>query len=83
MVTHPRVLACRIPGTEEPGGLWSKGSPRVGHDGSNLARILDISARQEKEWLMNICMYTRRHAPGAGFSKTLNSPHASRQGLSL
>ena len=26
------VLAWRIPQTEEPGGLWSTGSPGVGHD---------------------------------------------------
>ena len=23
MATHSSILACRIPGTEEPGGLWS------------------------------------------------------------
>ena len=32
MATHSSVLAWRIPGTEEPGGLPSKGSHRVGHD---------------------------------------------------
>ena len=31
MATHPNVLAWRIPWTEEPGGLWSIGSERVGH----------------------------------------------------
>ena len=30
-------LACRIPRTEEPGGLQSMGSQRVGHDWSDLA----------------------------------------------
>ena len=30
--THSSVLAWRIPGTEEPGGLPSMGSHRVGHD---------------------------------------------------
>ena len=29
MATHSRILACRIPWTEEPGGLWSMGSQRV------------------------------------------------------
>ena len=29
--THSRVLAWRIPRTEEPGGLQSMGSQRVGH----------------------------------------------------
>ena len=37
MVTHSSVLAWRIPGTAEPGGLPSMGSHRVGHDCSNLA----------------------------------------------
>ena len=32
MTTHSSVLAWRIPWTEEPGGLWSIGSQRVGHD---------------------------------------------------
>ena len=32
MATHSTVLACRIPGTAEPGGLPSMGSHRVGHD---------------------------------------------------
>ena len=32
MATHPSVLAWRIPGTGEPGGLPSMGSDRVGHD---------------------------------------------------
>ena len=32
MATHSSVLAWRIPGTEEPGGLLSMGSHRVGHD---------------------------------------------------
>ena len=32
MATHSSVLACRIPGMEEPGGLPSTGSHRVGHD---------------------------------------------------
>ena len=32
MATHSSVLAWRIPGTGEPGGLPSMGSLRVGHD---------------------------------------------------
>ena len=32
MATHSGVLAWRIPGTVEPGGLQSMGSLRVGHD---------------------------------------------------
>ena len=39
VATHFSVLAWRIPGTEEPGGLPSMGSHRVGHDWSDLARM--------------------------------------------
>ena len=37
MATHSSVLAWRIPGTGEPGGLQSMGSHRVGHNCSDLA----------------------------------------------
>ena len=33
MATHASILAWRIPWTEEPGGVQSIGSQRVGHDG--------------------------------------------------
>ena len=32
MATHSSILAWRVPWTEEPGGLQSMGSQRVGHD---------------------------------------------------
>ena len=32
VATHSSILAWEIPWTEEPGGLWSMGSQRVGHD---------------------------------------------------
>ena len=37
MATHFSVLAWRIPGTGEPGGLPSMGLHRVGHDSNDLA----------------------------------------------
>ena len=37
MATHSSVLAWRIPGTGEPGGLPSMGLHRVEHDWSDLA----------------------------------------------
>ena len=48
MAAHSSVLAWRIPGMAEPGGLPSLGSHRVGHDWSNLAaaaagRVSEIS----------------------------------------
>ena len=37
METHSSTFAWRIPWTEEPGGLQSIGSQRIGHDRSDLA----------------------------------------------
>ena len=59
MTTHSSVLAWRIPGTGEPGGLLSMGSHRVGHDWSDLAaaaavlfgRLWDKAAREQAELL--------------------------------
>ena len=47
MGMHSSIPACRIPWTEEPGGLQSRGSRRVGHDSTNaptqlLSRVLYI-----------------------------------------
>ena len=60
MATHSSVLAWRITGTGEPGGLPSIGSHRVGHDWSDLAaaRAVDIGWSL---WLLpphfvNVCM---------------------------
>ena len=44
MATHSSVLAWRIPGTGEPGGLPSMGSHRVGHNWSDLAAVLGCIA---------------------------------------
>ena len=38
MTTHSNILAWRIPWTEEPGGLQSIESQRIGYDDSYLAR---------------------------------------------
>ena len=40
MPTHYSVLAWRVPGTGEPGGLPSMGSHRVGHNWSDLAAYI-------------------------------------------
>ena len=37
MAIHSSFLSWRIPGTEEPGGLPSMGSHRVGHNWRDLA----------------------------------------------
>ena len=43
MATHSSVLAWRIPGMGEPGGLTSMGSHRVGHNRSDLAAAVWFS----------------------------------------
>ena len=42
MATQSNVLALRIPGKGEPGGLPSMGSHRVGHDWSDLAAAAGV-----------------------------------------
>ena len=48
MATHSSVLAWRIPGTGEPGGLPSLGSHRVGYRWSDLAAAAAAAACEEK-----------------------------------
>ena len=65
MATHSSVLAWRIPGTGEPGGLPSLGFHRVGHDWSHLAAAAAACSTQEFAFIIIIiiinsdsCMYT-------------------------
>ena len=60
MATHSGVLAWRLPGMGEPGGLPSMGSHRVGHDWSNLvaARESDGCELGLEQWsFCNIYTY--------------------------
>ena len=53
MATHSSVLAWRILGTGEPGGLPSLGSQRVGHDkwlSSSSSKKNEICHLQQHEW---------------------------------
>ena len=50
MATHSSVLAWRIPGMGEPGGLPSMGSHRVGHDWSDLAAAAVGTLKDYCEW---------------------------------
>ena len=52
MATHSSVLAWRIPGTGEPGGLPSMGSHRVGHDWSDLAAAAAAEEPDYPRWKM-------------------------------
>ena len=46
MALHSSTLAWEIPWTEEPGGLQSMGSHRVGHDGCDLAAAATAAAQK-------------------------------------
>ena len=50
MATHSSVLAWRIPGTGEPGGLPPMGSHRVGHDWSDLAAATKRLRTPSVDW---------------------------------
>ena len=50
MATHSSVLAWRIPGAGEPGGLTSMGLHRVGHDWSNLAAAAEAIKERWQEY---------------------------------
>ena len=53
MAAHPSVLAWRIPGMGEPGGLPSMGSHRVGNDWSDLALELQLQ-HQSFQWVFRV-----------------------------
>ena len=50
MATHSSVLAWRIPGMGEPGGLPSLGLHRVGHDWSDLAAAAAAASQATGVW---------------------------------
>ena len=72
MATHSSVLAWRIPGMGEPGGLPSLGSHRVGHDWSNLAAAAAHASKVMLKILQaRLQQYMNREIPDvqAGFRK--------------
>ena len=56
MATHSSILARRIPWTEEPGGLQSMGSQRVGHDCNDLAYTHTNCPKEQ--WVIDRFMYS-------------------------
>ena len=76
MATYSSVLAWRIPGMREPGGLLSMGSHRVGHDWSDLAAVETTINRSPStdEWIKKM-----------GYSSTMGkkSCHLQQQGGNL
>ena len=70
MAPHSSTLAWKIPWTEEPGGLPSMGSHRVGHDLSDLAAaaavkisLSTISAHIEKSGYTHKISLSTKYPP--------------------
>ena len=71
MATHSSILAWRIPWMEEPGGLQSMGSQRVGHDQATslllsrgfTERGLRVKSEEHKGFLATSCCGDRSY-PG-------------------
>ena len=59
MVTHSSVLAWRIPGKGEPGGLLSMESHRVGHDWSDLAAASAAAAQYYYDFICYFSYYEK------------------------
>ena len=90
MATHSSVLAWRIPGTEETGGLLSMGSHRVGHDWCDLAAAAFTSSafpfqtarsagfRLSRRFNGNtFCICDNRDGPGEYYAKQKKSQRKS------
>ena len=77
MATHSSTLAWKIPWTEEPGGLQSMGSLRVGHD-SKLTFAFQFPAL-EKEMATHSSVLAWR-IPGTGEPGGLPSMGSHRVG---
>ena len=64
MATRSSVLACRIPGTGQPGGLPSMGSHRVGHTWSDLAAaaaavlLPEFAGNETRSYSWNTTLYS-------------------------
>ena len=62
MATHSCILAWRIPWTEEPGGLQSMGSQRVGHDWDDSTHLIRFLI-QLASLFPPLCSVERGHSP--------------------
>ena len=75
MATHSSILAWRIPGTGEPGGLPSMGSHRVRHDWSDLAAAVAVAAATK-----SLLQYPKGF-PGGASGKEIACQCRGRRGL--
>ena len=59
MATHSSILAWRIPGVGEPGGLLSMGLHRVGHDWNDLAAAAELVINEYEATPYTIAYYNK------------------------
>ena len=66
MATHSSILACQIPWTEEPGGLQSTGSQRVGHGVTNSTAYYSkgFSSKKKKKNTKITCVELKYELKG-------------------
>ena len=84
MATHSSILAWRVPGTGEPGGLPSMGSHRIRHDWSNLAAAAAVRLPQLHSPHCNSIKCTRQLGYRVSLSKAqIASTTVNYKGLLL
>ena len=71
MATYSSVLAWRIPGMGEPGGLPSMGSHRVGHDWSDLAAFLLLKSLYKPHTAQGVHMREKPLLPSGSVQREL------------
>ena len=79
MATHSNILAWRIPGTEEPGGVPSMGLHRVGHDWSDLAAAAAYKLIFQK--YMCVCVWVAQSCPTLWDPMDCIPPGSSDRGM--
>ena len=75
MATHSSVLAWRIPGTADPGGLPSMGSHRVEHDWSDLAAAAEYQFSSVAQSCPTLCDLHGPHCRVYGIMGLLDEEH--------
>ena len=78
MAAHSSVLAWRVPGTGEPGGLLSMRSHRVGRDWSDSAAAVIFHVTTVT--VLKRCLILRScHSHGNNYTLSIQQPSTSRQ----
>ena len=80
MATHSSILAWRIPWTEEPGGLQSMGSQRVGHDWTTSLHFQLQHNMSWLHWLGKWCMWQESPLFNSSATESLDVHKETRRG---